>query len=120
MYCTWENKTIDHDSYRELILSDVLPAIVDKWPIQEFMDPNFKIRIQQDGAGGHCSADDREIHDWLVENGEDDKIELYTQPANSPGLNICDLGLFAALQALHERSAPKDGLQLVDVVLEAH
>ena len=49
-----------------------------------------------------------------------DKIKLDTQPANSPDLNINDLGLFAALQACYECSAPKNGLELVEKVKEAH
>ena len=59
----------------------------------------------------------------LVEEGilpSSDKIWLDTQPANSPDLNINDLGFFNALQALYYRSCPKDALDLIQKVQEAH
>ena len=48
------------------------------------------------------------------------QVVLDTQPPNSPDLNINDLGLFVALQAVYERSSPKDGVELVAKVKEAH
>jgi hypothetical protein len=95
----WHNETIDNDVYRDLLVNFVLTEIMDKWPVGQWNNPNFKIRIQQDGAGGHCSHNDAFLADTLEELGLTDKISFYTQPPNSPDLNILDLGLFNALQA---------------------
>ena len=51
-----------------------------------------KIWIQQDGAKSHTSADDNEFKEAL--NAQEINAELYTQPANSPDVNLLDLGVF--------------------------
>ena len=45
-----------------------------------------------------------------------DSIKLYTQPAQSPDLNVCDLGFFASLQAHYYRTSPKDAIELIEMV----
>ena len=65
----------------------------------------------------HCMLEGL-VHEGILPHK--DKVKLDTQPANSPDLNINDLGLFAALQAHYERSAHKDKLELVEKVKEAH
>jgi hypothetical protein len=45
--------------------------------------------------------------------GLTDKISIYTQPPNSPDLNILDLGLFNALQADYYDQAPKNEVELI-------
>ena len=47
-----------------------------------------------------------------------DKIELYTQPPNSPDKNINDVGLFNALQSRYERLSPKNSIKLIKCVLK--
>ena len=42
--------------------------------------------------------------------------ELYTQPAQSPDLNVNDLGFFASLQSMYYKTAPTDALELIDKV----
>ena len=51
-----------------------------------------KILIQQDGAKSHISADDDEFNEALID--QNINAELYMQGANSPGVNILDLGFF--------------------------
>ena len=49
-----------------------------------------KIFIQQAGAKNHISCDDKLFNDALVKNGIN--ATLYTQAANSPDVNLLDLG----------------------------
>ena len=51
-----------------------------------------KILIQQDGAKCHISADDDEFNEVLID--QNINAELYTQAANSPDVNLLDLGFF--------------------------
>jgi hypothetical protein len=41
---------------------------------------------------------------------------MYTQPPNLPDLNILDLGLFNAIQAAYHRCAPRNQVQLIEMV----
>ncbi len=50
----------------------------------------------------------------------EDKILLYTQPANSPDVNINDLGFFRALQAYYERFSPNDAGEIITYIQEAY
>jgi hypothetical protein len=96
----FKNKMIDREKYKDLLIEKVIQSIIDKWPLSEFQDPNFKIMIQQDNAGGHCEAEDAAIKECTFESIHlQHKIGLYCQPPNSLEMNICDLGLFNALQA---------------------
>jgi len=112
----WVNETIDQESYKDLLVNNVLPAILEKWPHGQFQEVDFVVRIQQDGAGGHCSHDDEYLQEAIEELGLTGKVEFYTQPPNSPDLNVCDLGLFAALQAAYYDHAPKNAIELIQMV----
>jgi hypothetical protein len=57
----FKNKTINQEQYKELLIKHVIQAIIDKWPLSEFQNPNLKIMIQQDNASEHCEADDADI-----------------------------------------------------------
>jgi hypothetical protein len=54
--------------FGEMVCDLLVPAIVEKWPRGEWADPNFKIKILQDGAGGHAPAKDATLRmksrDW--------------------------------------------------------
>ena len=52
----------------------------------------------------------------LTDMGVADKIFLVTQPANSPDLNVNDLGFFN--QATHHCSCPRNQIELIDMVTE--
>ena len=86
----WKNKAVTKEVYHELLISKLLPAIVEKWPQTDRL--LRKIWIQQDGAKIHISADDNELKEAL--NDQDINAELYTQAANSPDVNLLDLGFF--------------------------
>jgi hypothetical protein len=116
----WENETIDNESYRDLLVNFVFTEIMNQWPVGQFNDPTFKIRVQQDGAGGHCSHTDPYLMQALEELGLEDKVTMYTQPPNSPDLNICDLGLFNAVQAAYYRMAPKTAVELIQCVEQTY
>jgi hypothetical protein len=116
----WENETIDNESYRDLLVNHVLVEIMNKWPVGQFVDPNFVIRVQQDGAGGHCSHDDPYLLEAIEELGLTHKVKFYTQPANSPDLNICDLGLFNAVQAAYYEHAPGNPVEIIAMVEQTY
>ena len=64
-----KNKLVTKEVHRELLISKLLLAIVEKWP---WMDNEFKEALQ-----------DQEIN-----------AGLYTQAANSLDVNLLDLGFF--------------------------
>ena len=76
--------------YCELLISKLLPAIVEKWPWMDRL--SRKIWIQQDGAKSHINTDDDEfeqaLHDQELDPG------LYEQAANSLDVNLLDLVFF--------------------------
>jgi hypothetical protein len=61
----------------------MLIFIMDKWPVGQFADPFFVIKVQQDGDGGHISYLDEYLNNTIEELGLPGKVEFYTQPATS-------------------------------------
>jgi hypothetical protein len=51
---------------------------------------------------------------------EDAPVKLYTQPAQSPDLNVNDLGFFASLQSMYYRTSPKNVIELIEMVESYH
>ncbi len=101
--------------YRDLLITKLIPAIQEKWPnIASF---GRTIRIQQDGAKPHISPNDEEFRNAVEASGLN--LELYTQPAQSPDLNILDLGFFRAIQSFMD-AAPKDEFELIRAVEQAY
>ena len=86
----WKNKAVTKEVYHELLISKLLPAMVEKWPQMDQL--SRKILIQQDSAKSHISADDDEFKEVLID--QNINAELYTQAANSPDVNLLDLGFF--------------------------
>ena len=76
-----------------------------------------KIWIQQDGAKSHISTDDNEFKETL--NAQEINAGLYTQAANSPDVNLLDLGFFRATQSFND-AAPKNEEELIQSVQEAY
>ena len=93
----WRDETVTKDKYRKLLLEKVVPAIAEKWPRREWNNARFIIRIQQDGAKSHIHPTDMAFAAAMKEKGLDNKILLYTQPANSPDTNINNLRFSCAL-----------------------
>ena len=117
----WENESVDKEVYRSMLLNEVYPAIADKWPAREWNDPSFTITLQQDGATTHCKPEDPVLAETLEELGfPEGKIQLYTQPANSPYLNLNDLGFFNSLQADYYKHCPNNSDELIDMVLSTY
>ena len=96
----WKNKVVSKEVYQELLISKLLPAIMEKWPRL-----SRKIFIQQDSAKSHICEDDKEFNDALTE--QDINAELYTQVANSPDMNLLDLGFFRAIQSFNDAMPKK-------------
>ncbi|ETV64143.1 hypothetical protein H257_18925 [Aphanomyces astaci] len=65
---------VTRDTYKAMIIDNVIPAIRSKWPSGE----TKRVKIQQDNARPH----------------------VVFQPPNSPDLNVLDLGFFRAIQTL--------------------
>ena len=121
----WLNQTVDTEIYLDL-MKEVILDIAKKWPRGQWSDPNFKVKIQHDGAPAHTSGQfKRRWHMMLAQMFVDgylptvDKIVLWKQPPNSPGTNICDLGLFNALQASYWRSSPRNCIEIIECVQAA-
>ncbi|DAZ96391.1 TPA: hypothetical protein N0F65_010758 [Lagenidium giganteum] len=98
---------VDEGISCSLLTKKIIPAIKEKWPLGEKNRPIF---IQQDNAPAHVLVDDPEIYKAGHEDGWN--ISLEAQPAQSPDLNILDLGSIASIQSLQSRTTPKtiDGL----------
>ena len=111
----WKNEVVTKEVYRELLISKLLPAIIEKWPQTDRL--SRKIYIQQDGAKSHIGEDDKEFKDTLAE--QDIKMELYTQVANSPDVNLLDLGFFQAIQSFNN-VVPKNEEELIHMVSVAY
>ena len=111
----WKNKAATKEVYRELLISKLLLAIIEKWPQIDRL--SRKIYIQQDSAKSHIGEDDKEFKDTLAE--QDINIELYTQVANSPDVNLLDLGFFGAIQSFNN-AVPKNEEELIHAVSVAY
>ena len=111
----WKNKLVTKEVYRELLISKLLPAIVEKWPRTDRL--SRKIWIQQDGAKSHINTDDNEFKEAL----QDQEINagLYTQAVNSPDVNLLDLGFFQAIQSFNN-VASKNKEELIQSVQDAY
>ena len=111
----WKNKPVTKEVYRELLISKLLPAIVEKWPWRD--RSSRKIWIQQDGAKSHINTDNNEFKEAL----QDQEINagLYTQAANSLDVNLLDLGFFQAIQSFND-VAPKNKEELIQSVQDVY
>ncbi|XP_057453214.1 uncharacterized protein LOC130745087 [Lotus japonicus] len=107
--------SITKEVSRMFLINKVLPAIKEKWPREHAHEPIF---IQQDNAPCHVSPDDEEFHRASSEGGFN--ICLTCQPANSPDLNVLDLGFFSAIQSLQQKKATKTVDELIEVVEDAY
>ena len=111
----WKNKIVTKGVYRDLLITKLIPAIVERWPVSD--RNSRKIFIQQDGAKNHIREDDKLFNAALEENGVN--AELYTQSPNSPDVNLLDLGFFRAIQSFND-AAPKNEEELIKAVGRAY
>jgi hypothetical protein len=94
--------SVTKNDSREFLVNKVLPAIKQKWPVEEFGEPIF---IQQDNAKTHIDVNDAVFREAATADGFD--IRLTCQPPNSPDLNALDLGLFSGIISMFQNSAMK-------------
>jgi len=110
-------QSIDRDKYREMMINDVVPATQSRFPTSE-QSRYGTIYIQRDGAPSHILTKNEDDM-WFEEMealGLSYSIKLVTQPANSPDVNINDLGFFNALQAMYHSYCPMNSLELIEMV----
>jgi hypothetical protein len=101
----WSNVNMDRDLYQKMLVDLVLPDIKKKMPV------NTNIILQQDGAKSHLQADDEVFKAKVTElYGDPNAVKLYTQLAQSPDLNVNDLGFFSSLQSKYYMTSPKDSM----------
>ena len=94
------------------------PSITDKWPASFRNQPIF---IQQDNASPHAPGGVFE-QDWIdaVEaSGLDIRRLDPCQPAQSPDLNVLDLGYFRAIEALQQKRQANSIEELIEAVEES-
>ena len=69
----WKNKVVTEEVYHDLLISKLIPSILEKWPRRDML--SRKIFIQQDSTKTHISWDDKLFNNVLVDNG--DRILTY-------------------------------------------
>ena len=106
--------SINKEVIKSFLIEKVLLAIKAKWPRDDLRQPIF---IQQDNARTHIGIDDADFCRAATEDGFD--IRLMYQPANSPDLNVLDLGFFRAIQSLQYKEAPTIVDELVNAVVKS-
>ena len=97
---------------KKMMLEKVLPAIKAKFPVK-----NLPLFIQMDNAGPHTNLVDKTIEDAGKVGGWD--IRVRRQPANSPDLNILDLGFFNSIQSIQHTHSPQNITEMIEVVEHA-
>ncbi|XP_021770491.1 uncharacterized protein LOC110734642 [Chenopodium quinoa] len=105
---------VNKEAIRAMLLNKVIPAIQSKWPPHMSDD----IFIQWDNVRPHQILKDEEFITACQLNGFN--IQLIYQPAQSPDLNVLDLGLFNVIQSIQYQSFPKNLGGLIDKVTEAY
>ncbi|XP_074293170.1 uncharacterized protein LOC141620117 [Silene latifolia] len=99
---------------KEMLISNVLPAIKAKWPANY----SKNILIQQDNARPHINNVDADFRKHA--NEDEWNIQFSYQPPNSPDLNVLDLGFFRAIQSLQQKEKSNTLQELLDNVMKAY
>ncbi len=108
--------------YRDFLINKIMPAIRDKWPLSFFerdpyLDRSRPIIIQQDNCRVHVRPDKPQVVAAGKKKGWN--IMMQNQPANSPDFNVCDLGLFWALDAIQQKTPKSTVDGLITAVINA-
>ena len=101
-------ESITKDVVKQMILEKVIPAVKQNWPVGRRGE---KIYIQQDNARPHPSGKDKDISSACT--ADNWNIECVFQPANSPDMNILDLGYFNSIQSLQQKMVAKNIDELI-------
>ncbi|KAE9323138.1 hypothetical protein PR003_g17043 [Phytophthora rubi] len=96
-----------------MLISRVLPSIEARWP-----NASEAVVIQQDNAPAHIKPDDPQFTEAAACCGR--HVELRFQPANSPDLNVLDLGLFCAIQARQRKKTARTLDDLIEAITESY
>lgn len=112
-------KSLDSEFYHHLFTKEggVIDTIKEKWPA--WLDKS--VIIQQDGARPHTGRDVvHRIEQYACTGGW--SITMKTQPAQSPDLNILDLGFFHSLKVRvgHLKRTARNMVELIENVQEAY
>ncbi|XP_074315396.1 uncharacterized protein LOC141651591 [Silene latifolia] len=99
---------------KHTLINLVIPAIKQKWPASA----SKEIHIQQDNVKPHINGKERDFMEAATSDGFN--IKLTQQPAQSPDLNILDLGFFRSIQYLQDENTAKTVEELVNKVTEAY
>ncbi|XP_074302960.1 uncharacterized protein LOC141637300 [Silene latifolia] len=99
---------------KEALINLVIPAIKQKWPASA----SKEISIQQDNVKPHINEKDKDFPEAAISDGFN--IKLTQQQANSPDLNILDLGFFRSIQSLQDEYPANTVEELVKNVIEAY
>lgn len=95
-------KSIDYELYKQYLIEKVLPMLRSKLPRDRSHNPDGTpktVYLQDDGASPHKKIlVDPDFLAACTAGGF--HFEMRRQPAQSPDLNILDLGFFAHLQAI--------------------
>ena len=92
------------------MIDKLLPAIKKKCPGKS----SSLIKVQQDNAKPHINPDDKEFKKAVKKIGLN--LQIVQQPANSPYLNVLDLGYFTAIQSLQNQDSPQNIDELISEV----
>ncbi|XP_074300538.1 uncharacterized protein LOC141631814 [Silene latifolia] len=105
--------SINREVTKAMFMDKVLPAIKSKWPACA----SKTITIQQDNARPHIKSTDHEFVQAATSDGFN--ITLRNQPANSPDLNVLDLGFSRSIQSLQSTKPAATIDELVKNVTDA-
>ncbi|ETV90726.1 hypothetical protein H310_14515 [Aphanomyces invadans] len=92
--------SVTRDVYRSYLVDKVIPALKQKWRPFSYDAPPTTF-VQQDNAKSHVAPDDVSVVSSCMSGGWD--IRVLNQPAQSPDMNVLDLGFFNSIQALQQR-----------------
>ena len=110
----WKNVTVNTQECTMLLLNNVIPSIIERWPTDDLYAQG--VTIQHDGAPAHKALPNQAWYDGLDEVGMRPFIKLSREPPNSPDTNINDLGFFASLQSEYYLTNPANLREIVDMV----
>ena len=111
----WHQVSANKQKVREMLIENVLPAIDRKWPVGW---RRKTVLCQQDNASPHLSLDDAEFVNSC--KGKRLSTCLVNQPAQLPGLNVNNLGLFRSINCLRKKIIAKNLGELIDAVHMAY
>ncbi|KAJ0394738.1 hypothetical protein ATCC90586_008852 [Pythium insidiosum] len=106
-------ETVDREAYKAVLIYDIIPAIKAKWPAS---GKKRTIWIQHDSAKPHVPVNDPDVIAAGTSGGWD--IRMRCQPADSPDLNVLDLGYFRSIQSLQYQRECRGVQELIDDVGE--